>query len=72
MFEVQSQQPGNFSLHVQDRVRGVQLVFQASHFRFEHAHLRIQRVAFGRFAPRFFEANSRNEPLRRALRQVAR
>ena len=29
VFEVQSQQPGNFSLHVQDRVRGVQLVLQA-------------------------------------------
>ena len=49
MFEVQSQQPGNFSLHVQDRVRGVQLVLQASHLRLERAHLRIQRVAFGRF-----------------------
>ena len=43
MFEVQSQQPGNFSLHVQDRVRGVQLVLQASHLRLERAHLRIQR-----------------------------
>ena len=49
VFEVQSQQPGNFSLHVQDRVRGVQLVLQASHLRLERAHLRIQRVAFGRF-----------------------
>ena len=49
MFEVQSQQPGNFSLHVQGRVRGVQLVLQASHLRLERAHLRIQRVAFGRF-----------------------
>ena len=49
MFEVQSQQPGNFSLHVQDRVRGVQLVLQTSHLRLERAHLRIQQVAFGRF-----------------------
>ena len=49
MFEVQSQQPGNFSLHVQNRVRGVQLVLQTSHLRLERAHLRIQRVAFGRF-----------------------
>ena len=48
MFEVQSQQPGYFSLYVQDRVRGVQLVLQASHFRLERAHLRIQRVAFAR------------------------
>ena len=43
-----SQQPGNSSLYVQDRVRGVQLVLQASHFRLERAHLRIQRVAFAR------------------------
>ena len=48
VFEVQSQQPGNFSLYVQDRVRGVQLVLQASHFRLERAHLRIQRVALCR------------------------
>ena len=48
VFEVQSQQPGNSSLYVQDRVRGVQLVLQASHFRLERAHLRIQRVAFAR------------------------
>ena len=40
--------PGYFSLYVQDRVRGVQLVLQASHFRLERAHLRIQRVAFAR------------------------
>ena len=33
--------------HVQDRVRGVQLVLQASGL--ERAHLRIQQVAFGRF-----------------------
>ena len=33
---------------IQDRVRGVQLVLQASHFRLERAHLRIQRVAFTR------------------------
>ena len=75
VFEVQSQQPGNFSLHVQDRVRGVQLVLQASHLRLERAHLRIQRVAFGRFraiAARFFAANSRSEPVRRALRQAVR
>ena len=34
MFEVQSQQPGNFSLHVQDRVRGVQLTHLQSHYLF--------------------------------------
>ena len=72
VFEVQSQQPGNFSLHVQDRVRGVQLVLQASHLRLERAHLRIQRVAFGRLARR---ASSRPTPAasppRRALRQAA-
>ena len=49
MFEVQSQQPGNFSLHGQNCVRGVQLVLQTSHLRLQRAHLRIQRVAFGRF-----------------------
>ena len=40
--------PATFCLYVQDRVRDVQLVLQASHFRLERAHLRIQRVAFAR------------------------
>ena len=72
VFEVQSQQPGNFSLHVQDRVRGVQLVLQASHLRLERAHLRIQRVAFGRFRAALLRGQLPREPLRRALRQAVR
>ena len=52
MFEIQSQRPDNFSLHVQDRVRGVQLVLQTSHLRLQRAHLRIQRVAFSNFPRR--------------------
>ena len=45
--EVQSQQPGNFSLYFQDRVRGVQLLLQPNHFRLELAHLRAERVTLG-------------------------
>ena len=37
--EVQSQQPGNFSLHVQNRVRGGQFLLPARHLRFELADL---------------------------------
>ena len=40
MFEAESQQPGNFSLDVQDRMGGVQLLLQPSHFRLELVHLR--------------------------------
>ena len=70
MFEVQSQQPGNFSLHVQDRVRGVQLVLQASHLRLERAQLRIQRVAFGRFRAALLRGQLPQRAL--ALRQAVR
>ena len=45
---IETDKPGNFSLHVQNRVRGVQLVLQTSHLRLQRAHLRIQRVAFCR------------------------
>ena len=40
--------PATFPCTSKYRVRGVQLVLQASHFRLERAHLRIQRVAFAR------------------------
>ena len=66
MFEVQSQQPGNFSLHVQDRVRGVQLVLQAS-------SRRAPSHPAGCVRPVSRRASSRptpGEPLRRALRQA--
>ena len=47
MFEAESQQPGNFSLDVQDRMGGVQLLLQPSHFRLELVHLRAEGVALG-------------------------
>ena len=72
VFEVQSQQPGSFSLHVQDRVRGVQLVLQASHLRLERAHLRIQRVAFGRFRAALLRGQLPQRALAPRLRQAVR
>ena len=66
MFEVQSQEAGNFSLHVQERVRGVRLVVQASNLRHTSARTFASTgLRLAGFAPGVFAANSRSEPLSR-------
>ena len=64
MFEAESQQPGNFSLDVQDRMGGVQLLLQPSHFRLE---LVSQGVALGGL-PTAFARGQALKRSRRALR----
>ena len=63
VFEAESQQPGNFSLDVQDRMGGVQLLLQPSHFRLELVHLRAEGVALGGLPIAF----ARGQPLKRPL-----
>ena len=63
MFEAESQQPGNFSLDVQDRMGGVQLLLQPSHFRLELVHLRAEGVALGGLPTAFARGQALKRPL---------
>lgn len=68
VFEVESQQPGNFSLRVQHRVRSAQLLLQASYLCLERTDLGIQSVALLGLTPRFLEDGLCNEPSRQTVR----
>ena len=50
VFEAESQQPCNFSLDVQDRVGGGELLFQPLDLRLQPLHLRRQRIGLDRLA----------------------
>ena len=63
VFEAESQQPGNFSLDVQDRMGGVQLLLQPSHFRLELVHLRAEGVALGGLPTAFARGQALKRPL---------
>ena len=60
--EAESQQPSNFSLYLQDRVRGGEFFFQSSDLRLELAHLGTEGVVLGRFRATLL----RRQALRRA------
>ena len=63
LFEAESQQPVQLFLDVHDRMGGVQLLLQPSHFRLELVHLRAEGVALGGLPTAFARGQALKRPL---------